>query len=443
MDLVVSPFLWVLPLCLYLLTFILCFEGERWYARAVFVSALFPALIAALGMLLWGEQADIIWQIVVFSLVLLICCMVCHGELSHLKPHPRFLTGYFLMIALGGALGGVFVTLIAPVIFFDYLELHVGLLGTGALCFIALYADKSSWLHRKGVSWGSIPLIAVYIFVAALFVAQAWKPLGSAIVRTRNFYGVLTVLHLFPGSSEEQLHLRHGRVPHGTQYTAPGKRRLATGYYSDRSGAGLVLRHFPRQHRRRIGLVGLGAGTLTTFARDGDTMRIYEINPEVRRLAQSYFTYLQDSEAQIEIVMGDARLSMERDPPQEFDILLLDAFSGDAIPVHLLTTEAFETYLRHLKPDGVIALLIATFHLDFEPVIRRLAAHLGLESIRIQSPPRVNQDWGADWMLLARDGKFLRSPPLTEAATGYRATHDHVRLWTDDYTSLLPLIGFK
>jgi hypothetical protein len=172
-------------------------------------------------------------------------------------------------------------------------------------------------------------------------------------------------------------------------------------------------------------------------------MRIYEINPEVRRLAQSYFTYLQDSEAQIEIVMGDARLSMERDPPQEFDILLLDAFSGDAIPVHLLTTEAFETYLRHLKPDGVIALLIATFHLDFEPVIRRLAAHLGLESIRIQSPPRVNQDWGADWMLLARDGKFLRSPPLTEAATGYRATHDHVRLWTDDYTSLLPLIGFK
>ncbi|MFQ5858317.1 MAG: spermidine synthase [Anaerolineae bacterium] len=443
MDLVVVPFLWVLPLSLYLLTFILSFEGERWYARSVFVSALLPALIAALGILLQGGQADVIWQILVFSVALFVCCMVCHGELSRLKPHPRYLTGYYLMIALGGALGGVFVSLIAPLIFVDYLELHVGLLGTGALCFIALHADKGSWLHRRPASLGAIPLIAVYVVVTAVFIAQAREPLQSAIVRTRNFYGVLTVLRLFPGSPEEQLHLRHGRIPHGMQFTAPGKHRLATGYYSDRSGAGLALRHFPRQRERRIGLVGLGAGTLTVFAREGDVMRIYEINPEVRRLAESYFTYLKDSPAQIEIVMGDARLSMERDPPQEFDILLLDAFSGDAIPVHLLTREAFGTYLRHLKPDGVIALLIDTWHLDFEPVINRLAAHLGLESIRIDTPPGRNEDWGADWMLLARDGEFLTSPPLAAAATKKRARYDHVRLWTDDYTSLLPLLEFK
>ena len=442
MDLVVIPFLWVLPLCLYLLTFILSFEGGHWYSRSVFVSALLPAMMAALGMLSWGKHSDVISQIVVFSAVLFVCSMVCHGELSRLKPNPRYLTGYYLMIALGGALGGVFVALIAPLIFFDYLELHVGLLGAGALCFIALYADKGSWFHRKRVSWGAIPLIAAYVIVAGLLVVQALQPLQSAIVQTRNFYGVLTVLQFFRGSPEEQLHLRYGHILHGVQFTAPGKRRLATGYYSDRSGAGLALRHFPRQRRRRIGLVGLGIGTLTAFTREGDTMRIYEINPEIQRLAESYFTYLKDSPAEIEIVMGDARLSMERDPPQEFDILLLDAFAGDAIPVHLLTTEAFETYLRHLKPDGVIALLIDTWNLNFEPVIRRLAAHLDLESIRIDSSPGPNQDWGAAWMLLARDGEFLTSPPLAAAATEYRASYDHVRLWTDDYTSLLSLLKF-
>jgi hypothetical protein len=442
MDLVVVPFLWVLPLCLYLLTFILCFEGDRWYSRSVFVTALFPVLIVALVTLFIGEDVDVMLQIAVFSVGLFVCCMICHGELSRLKPHPSYLTSYYLMIALGGALGGVFVTIVAPLIFFDYLELHVGLLGAGALCLIALYGDKGSWFHRRRVSWG-VPLVTVYVVVATLFVAQAREPRQSAIVRTRNFYGVLSVQQLFPDSPDEQLHLRHGRILHGTQFTAPNKRRLATGYYTESSGAGLTLRHFPRQRERHIGLVGLGAGTLALYTRKGDTMRIYEINPEIRRMAESYFTYLKDSPAEISIVMGDARLAMERDPPQEFDILLLDAFLGDAIPVHLLTVEAFETYLRHLKPDGVIAVLIDTHHLNFEPVIRRLAAHLGLESIRIDSPPETDEEQGTSWMLLAWNGEFFKLPPLAGPATKQHARYDHVRLWTDDYTSLLPLLEFK
>ena len=442
MDLVVVPFLWVLPLCLYLLTFILSFEGDRWYSRSVFVTALFPVLVVALVTLLMGEEAGVILQIAVFSVGLFVCCMICHGELSRLKPHPKYLTSYYLMIALGGALGGTFVTLVAPLIFFDYLELHVGLLGAGALCLIALYGDKGSWFHRRRVSWG-VPLVIVYIVAATLFVAQAREPRQSVIVRTRNFYGVLSVAQLFPDSPDEQLQLRHGRILHGTQFTAPNKRRLATGYYTESSGAGIALRHFPRQQQRRIGLVGLGAGTLALYTRKGDKMRIYEINPEIRRLAESYFTYLKDSPAEISIVMGDARLAMERDPPQEFDILLLDAFLGDAIPVHLLTKEAFETYLRHLKPDGVIAVLIDTHHLNFEPVIRRLAAHYDLESIRIDSPPETDEEQGTSWMLLSRDEEFFNLPPLAGAASPNHLKYDRVRLWTDDYTSLLPLLEFE
>ena len=443
LDFIVVPFLWVLPLSLYLLTFILSFEGERWYSRLVFVTALLPSLLAALVILLGQEQVGVISQVVVFSIVLFVCCMLCHGELSRLKPNPRYLTDYYLMIALGGALGGGFVTLVAPMIFVDYLELHVGLIGTGVLCFIALYADHGSWFHRKDLWWGAIPLILAFLVVAGLFVIQAMEPNKSAIVRTRNFYGVLTVLRLSPGSPDEHLELLHGRVRHGTQFTSPEKSRLATGYYTADSGAGLALQHFPRQRQRRIGLVGLGAGTLVSFTRQEDTVRIYEINPEIRRLAESYFTYLEDSQAEIEIVMGDARLSMERDPPQEFDILLLDAFSGDTIPVHLLTVEAFKIYLRHLKSDGVIALLIDTEHLNFDAVISRVAAHLGLVSIRIETYPGSDENWGANWILLARDGEFLASPPMADAAASERASYDHVRLWTDDYTSLVPLIEFN
>ncbi len=442
MDLVVVPFLWVLPLSIYLLTFILCFEGERWYSRRVFVSVLLPALMAALVMV-WGQHhTSVISQLITYLLVLFVCCMVCHGELSRLKPHPRYLTGYYLMIALGGALGGVFVTLVAPFLFVDYFELHIGLLGTGALCFVALYADKRSWFHQRGVSWGTIPLLVSYGVIVALFIVQAREPLRSAIIQTRNFYGILTILKLSPGLPGEQLHLRHGRVLHGAQFTASDKRHLATGYYTEESGAGLAFRYLSPQRQRRIGLVGLGAGTLVTYAGAEDTVRVYEINPEIRRLAESYFSYLKDSPADIEIVMGDARLSLEREPPQEFDILLLDAFSGDAIPVHLLTAEAFETYLRHLKPDGVLALLIDTFHLDFEPVIRRLADHFDLAAIRIDSKMGPNQNWGAHWMILARDEEVLAGPLLL-AATENTEKYDQVRLWTDEYTSLLPLLNWE
>jgi hypothetical protein len=248
------------------------------------------------------------------------------------------------------------------------------------------------------------------------------------------------VLQDDPDTQVERLWLRHGRIPHGLQFTAPEMRRLATGYYSARSGAGLALQSFPRQRNLRIGMVGMGVGTLATFAQAGDHIRIYEINPEVRRLAQTYFTFLRDSPAQIEVVMGDARLSLERDAPQDFDLLLLDAFSGDAIPLHLLTKEAFEIYLRHLNPDGVLVLLISTWHLDLGPVVRKLAEHFGLDAVRIVTPAGTWEDWGADWMLVTRNQEFLQTEPISHFVRGGGVNTEHQRLWTDDYASLFQLL---
>ena len=440
-DLVVVPFLWVLPLALYLLSFVICFAHERWYLRWLYAAALVPAMVAVVTAMSGSTVMPPIWQIGLYSAALFICCMVCHGELSRLKPHPRKLTDYYLMIALGGALGGAFVAVIAPLVFSDFLELRLGLLGVCGLALIAVFADRRSALHGGRPVWGWGLLIAAYVAFGIALYFQAPTLPGRVIAKSRNFYGTLKVVQQLENSADEQRWLFHGGINYGIQFTSPDKQRLRTGYYSARSGAGLALRFFRQQRPRRIGLVGLGVGTLTSYGKEDDAIRIYEIDPDVRRVADTHFSYLADSRARIDMVMGDARLSLEREPPQRFDLLLLDAFSGDSIPLHLLTREAFEIYLRHLEPDGVIALLTYTDHLDFGPVLYRLADHFGLRAARIVTPPGPGQDWGADWMLMTRNRQFLDSRPIADATSESSVPEEHTRLWTDDYTSLLPLLG--
>ena len=377
MDVAVIPFLWVLPLSLYLLTFVIAFEHDGWYVRSWFGAALVPALVGAVWFMFRGESAPIPQQLVAYAAVVFIGCMVCHGELSRLKPHPRYLTAFYLTVALGGALGGVFVALLAPMIFNDHLELHVALLGVATLALVTMFIDEESTLFfgRRPAVWLVLAFSVAGLALALNFHAREAGEL--AVVRSRTFYGVLTVYLEDEGGREERLSLWHGRIPHGVQFTSPQLRGLGTGYYASNSGAAQAFRLLAPDRDRRIGMVGMGVGTLATYAEPGDYIRLYEINPEVRILSDTLFTYLGDSPAEIEVVMGDARLSMERDEAQDFDLLLLDAFSGDAIPLHLLTKEAFEVYDRHLAPGGVIALLISTWHLDFEPVVRRLASHFG------------------------------------------------------------------
>ena len=439
-DIAVVPFLWVLPLSLYLLTFVIAFDHPRWYVRPFLIVALAPVMVVAVWLMFRAQAATIGQQLFGYSAVLFVGCMICHGELSRLKPDPRHLTGFYLTIALGGALGGAFVTVVAPLIFNDYWELHLALIGVCGLALALWYRDPASVLHRVRSVWAWGGMAMCMLVLSAFLAKQAVGVSTTSIARSRNFYGVLAVLEENQGTSFESRWLRHGRMPHGIQFTAPDLQRLATGYYAASSGVGLALQSFPRQSDRRIGMVGMGVGTLATYANEGDYVRVYEIDPNVRHLNETYFTYLRDSPAAVEVVMGDARLSLERDAPQEFDFLLLDAFSGDAIPLHLLTREAFETYLRHLKPDGVLAILIATWHLDFGPVVRALADHFGMDTVRIVTPPGDWQDWGADWMLVTHNDGFLETYPIANYAGPDHPRSATRRLWTDDYTSLFQLM---
>jgi len=333
----------------------------------------------------------------------------------------------------------VFVALIAPLIFNDYLELHLALIGVAGLVLFAFFDDEKSFLHRGQPVWAWVPLVLGVLVLGSALTRQAAIAARLTVERSRSFYGVISMYREAADTPAERLALWHGRVRHGVQYVAPDRRRWGTGYYASDTGVARALESLPGENRR-IGMVGIGVGTLATYARPGDYMRIYEIHPEVRRLAETRFTYLSDSAAEVEVVMGDARLSLEREAPQAFDLLILDAFTGDAIPLHLLTVEAFEIYTRHLTPDGVIALLIDTWHLDFGEVVRGLADHFGFYALRIGTGGGPRENWGSDWMVLSRDKTFFDGPAFRGYSPMPLGRGGHGRLWTDEYTSLFQVL---
>jgi len=443
-DSTVIPFLWVLPLALYLLSFIICFDNPRWYARPPFTLA----LIAALGGVCWAMSSGNEWPlwrlVAVYSGALFVCCMVCHGELYRRRPDPSRLTGFYLMIAAGGALGGLFVAVAAPLLFTGYYELHWGLLLCGLLVLLVWVTGRSPPGLLSDRNWHGAACVGLALGVAALGGAL-WsrrEKFPTDVFASRNFYGVLRVFEERIGAPKEHiLGLMHGRIWHGWQFVDPEQATWPTLYYSQQSGIGLALNALPAGPRR-IGIVGLGIGTLADYARAGDYFRFYEINPEVQRIANSRFTCLARCAGKVEVAPGDARLSLEREPPQQFDLLALDAFSSDAIPAHLLTREAFELYARHLKPNGVIAVHISNPYLDLEPVLVNVARHFGYRLAVVETIPGPDQWWllPSLWVLLTHDRAMLDSPVISDAARPEETDSERVPLWTDDFTSVFRIL---
>jgi hypothetical protein len=422
------PLLWVFPLAIYLLTFILCFEGSDWYRPGLYVASLGWTL-AVMAWFLADRRLefDLVWQVVVFLAGLFFVCMFCHGELARRRPGPRYLTQFYLVVSLGGVIGGALVGLVAPLVLPGYLELDI------ALVCVALLAVGLN-MHRR---W---PAVAALAAVASMVIGgvgyHVYRFMQDTLHIERNYYGVLRVKQgqLDPADPDTRYRsLVHGAILHGEQYLGERYRHAATTYYQVSSGIGrtiLALQGRPL----KVGIIGLGAGSLAVYANAGDVYRFYDINPAVPRIAHAYFTYLDDASGKIEVVLGDARLSLEREPPQGFDVLAIDAFTGDAIPVHLLTVEAVGEYLRHMKPSGVIAFHVSNRFLDLKPVVLAIADYHHLEYAYVHE----KKDTGttSDWVLLTRDRTFLLRPTIVEA-TEPVAPEPGWRLWTDDFNNLL------
>lgn len=439
LDVAVVPFLWVLPLSLYLVSFILCFDSPRWYNRRAYGYALVVCAALACVALAVGHRFPLVVQIAVFSATLFTCCMICHGELYRLKPPARGLTLFYLMLAAGGATGGVLVAIVAPRIFSSYAELPWGLWLMSVL--LVLVHKRAGTTIGKGArrlpAWAAASVGTIVL--GAALVAGAGSGRSELLHATRNFYGVLEVREwTAPGSGVRLRGLYHGTTMHGVQLQPPDNPLQPVGYYEKGSGVELAFSRFPRQNERRIGVVGLGLGTLAIHAHETDIVRFYEINPEVERLARSMFTFLDRARASVEIVLGDARISLENEPPQRFDLLVLDAFTSDAIPVHLLTREALAVYVRHLQPDGALLFNITNRHLDVESVVRTAAAELGFRTVTIRGSGGVRGSAELDWMIVSHNPVLLDDPAIAGRASRPRARS--VVLWTDDHSSLLQVL---
>ena len=436
------PYLWVLPLSLYLLSFILCFDGRVWYRRGTFVPMLFFCLWAVMVLLGPETEASSLWLVLpVFGVGLFVSCMVCHGELARMRPHPAHLTAFYLCISAGGALGGLFVGLLAPRIFSGYWELPIGFGGAILLALVAIWrlppVRLSPSMFRPVWSVAAFAGVATAVGMGM----QVHRTESSYRLMVRDFYGGLRVRDRYGKEGADGVRmLFHGIINHGEQFLDPVRRREPTSYYSPASGAALAITREPRPRNQRVGVIGLGTGTLAAFARPGDEYRFYEISPLVVDLARTQFTYLADSPARVDVLLGDGRLTLEREPDQHFDVLLVDAFSGDAIPVHLLTREAFSLYRRHLNPDGMLAVHITNRYLDLAPVVAQGAADLGWHALLVQALPDETHFWrGSTWVLLSRRSETL--------ALGKRATlvkdltpEPGRRLWTDDFSDLFRVL---
>ena len=555
MDIAVVPFLWILPLSIYLLTFILAFDNERWYVRPLFVALLPLALINALRLLYGGIDLGIVDQVLGYSLTLFICCMCCHGELSRARPTAHHLTFFFLVVSIGGALGGLFVAILSPALFSSFYEYHLLLVACyvlvgfviarflitqdafsvggqltrsfvglcwaiGLMSIIAgtiVLLRPETWLEgaspNAGVTFarwqiqmrlgatvmGVLVLSALELWRRSRGVAfRIWWVSGKGFVRTsmisvaaaglislagglvwlvsnderrtieqdRNFFGTLAIKEFDIGSVTHRLSLTHGRIRHGSQLQF--YQTWPTTYYGPQTGVGLGIEHHPLRsdatRQFRVGVVGLGVGTIAAYANaqvdpkrdeesyvtvrevsEPDYMRFYELNPLVSRWAKTRFTFLEDAAARgadVDIFEGDARIVLERQlaqgEDQRFDVLAIDAFSSDAIPIHLLTLESIHTYLAHLNVDGILALHITNRFIDLLPIVQRLAEATNLNAIYIENSPSASRSVSLSaWVLLTRNQAFL---DLEIVGKEEREMPGAGPLWTDDYSSLFGIV---
>ena len=422
------PFLWVLPLALYLITFIICFDRPGWYHRGFWGVA---AAISLPVMVYFADSLALFQVSGLYAAGLFAVCMFCHGELASLKPHPSQLTRFYLAMSLGGALGALSIAIGAPMLLSGYYELHITL---AVIALVLLWRSfDSTWIWR----FSSAGLVAAVLFLVHDGL-EAYR-LGIREME-RNFYGVVRTRD-YP-SEPGFRYMLHGAINHGGQLQGEPFEMMPATYYSPNSGYGRLFQAMP-EGPKRVGLIGLGAGALAAYAQSGDQWVIYEINPAVVDLAKKEFSFLDRMKAPYEIVLGDGRLALEREAPRQYDVLAVDAFSGDSIPIHLVTKEAMAAYVKHLAPGGVIVFQATNRFVDLPPVAKRLADAFGLEAVLVEDSPQFTtgpERWylHTDQIIMTKNKDVLKHPAFKEAKP--INLRPDVGVFTDDHSNLLRIL---
>jgi hypothetical protein len=431
------PMLWVLPLVVYLLTFIVAFETPRLYRRWL-IARFLLVMLGGLGYMLSkiNMGLPVLLAIGFFLAELFFACLFCHAEAYALRPaDPSEATLFYLLIAAGGAAGTFFIGIVCPLLFDANYDVALAFFVTAALALVVVaqsgLAERLVWAVATGA------MLSIVIMLHIVYQR-------STLLEERNFYGALRVTESHdPAQAQTVRKLVNGNIVHGTQWFAPEFRQTPTTYYAHDSGIGLALEYCCQGRPRNIGVVGLGAGTLAAYGEPGDRIHFYEINPAVPLIAQNLFTWLRESKANITITEGDARLSLTAEDPQRFDVLAIDAFTGDAIPLHLLTTQSMAVYRRHLAPGGILAFHVSNQYLDLPPEVAQLAAASGMTARLFDIP--ANDARGESrslWVLLTDNADFFTQPQLAATAQ-LISPRPGLHAWTDERSSLLPILRWK
>ncbi|MGS2719644.1 spermidine synthase [Paraglaciecola aestuariivivens] len=434
------PFLWVLPFSLYLGSYILSFLPYAIYQRSYWIPLLLFSFAAAILMFFFGSQFNSLAQIFMYNFILFVVCMVCHAELRQHCPDTQHLTLFYLCIAVGGVIAGIAISLLAPVLFTKITEYPLSMLLVYlliGLSFVISHA-KECQLKIWPIAAGTLSLVGLVVVYVNLDKAYSRFDIASA----RNFYGYLSVKDV----QQDQQTIRHlvdGTTIHGSaNLTRPHSTKQ--GYYAADSGIAKAIHFAQQQASMKMAVIGLGAGVLASYGRSADSITFYEINPNVAEFALQYFDYLELSAAQTEVVIGDGRLTLSQQfsqtGSQKFDLLVIDAFSSDAIPIHLLTLEALQLYWQHLNNDGLLVLHVSNNHIDLHPVIATLAHKLNKKLYRFNSGSNQIGDFASQWLILSNNLAFERSYGRYNKWVNPRPSHTANLLWTDDYNTLLAVI---
>ena len=442
-DIGVVPLLWVLPLALYLLSHILAFADKRLYSKKLGRWGAWLACLTLTYALHREHKAGAIEQLILHNGGLFLLCWMFHGELARLKPEGRYVSSFYLSMAVGGALGGCLVGFIAPQVFSSYVELHIGLIFTAVTLMVVLWRDSESafFQGRRLWAWAILGLACVSMtwFLAANIEGRHKKTLFVS----RGFFGALQVkTYALRSAPDDRIrHLLDGRISHGYQYLDPEKRNLPTAYFVEESGVGLAMLYRPDDEGRNFGVLGLGVGTLASYTDPGDSISFYELNPDVVGVAKRYFSFLEDAAGVVNISEGDGRLALERAPYQGFDVLVLDAFSSDAVPTHLLTQEAMKVYWSHMDPKGILAINVTNRHINLLPVIQGHARDLQIPAIFVRHKAKsIMGSYVSHWILMSTNEDFLGWPPIAMNTSKPPVGHQGPILWTDDHAPVLPLL---
>lgn len=442
------PFLWILPLALYLITLIICFDRPAMYKRWIFTPILLIATIAAVLVVQLNNKLELLPQVIGLALVCFACSMTCHGELERLKPEPRHLTLFYLVMSLGGALGGIFVVVIAPQIFSDYYEFHFGLLASIIVPLtIQVFSMVKRQKPRQGVAYatGFGALIAATCVGCSLYYFLDSRQQNGLLERLRNEYGLVSVKE-----RDDYRIMVNGRTEHGGQNTDPKRQFEPSGYYVDGCGVSIAINSYRESvsnpnNKLKVGVIGLGTGSMVTWGKPLDEFWFYEINPDVETLARKYFTYLDEWGTNARVIIGDGRVQLERQfretGSQKYDMLFIDAFTSDSIPAHLLTDECFSLYLKHLKPNGVLVAHISNRFVDLRPVVHEMATVHALTPVLIDHVYDDGQS-ATRWVLMTRNQSVLDSKWVVEAKSDWPLGMEKIK-WTDDFASLSQLVDWS